>query len=83
MPGNSTLLGSLLAILVAGTVFAQDSRVNTVDTLGDRATNGAVTRDDDGFNIGWLGLIGLLGLGGLMPRDRHDRDIGRTDTITR
>ncbi len=49
--------------------FAQDS---TRDGVGARTTT---TRDNNnGFDLGWIGLAGLAGLVGLMPRDRHDRN---------
>ena len=55
--------------------FAQD---RTNDEVG---TNMATARDDnDGFELGWIGLAGLAGLVGLMPRDRkdrHDHDLKR------
>lgn len=47
-------------------VIAQDTQDRDV---GARTTT-VETDDDDGPDLGWLGLIGLLGLAGLMRRDR-------------
>jgi hypothetical protein len=47
--------------------YAQDG------TRGGVGAGTTITRDDnDGFDLGWIGLAGLAGLIGLMPRDRHD-----------
>ena len=56
-----------LGMTIAGS-FAQDG---TRDEVGSRTTT--MRDDDDGFDLGWIGLAGLAGLFGLMPRDRHDR----------
>ena len=48
--------------------FAQD---RTRDAVDARTTT--THDDDDGFDLGWIGLAGLAGLVGLMPRDRNDR----------
>jgi MYXO-CTERM domain-containing protein len=48
-------------------------------------TTGAIgdTRDDRGFDFGWLGLIGLLGLAGLAKRNRtHGRDFDSVGAAT-
>lgn len=49
--------------------FAQDT---TRDEVGARTTT--TRADNDGFDLGWIGLAGLVGLVGLMPRDRHVRN---------
>ena len=62
------ILGVALATATFSDVSGQDD-YNTGNnapaaTQPDRA-------DDDGFDMGWIGLAGLLGLLGLMKRDRH------------
>ncbi|HJQ81369.1 MAG TPA: WGxxGxxG family protein [Lacipirellulaceae bacterium] len=47
-------------------VIAQDTQDRDVAAR----TTAVETEDDDGPDLGWLGLIGLLGLAGLMRRDR-------------
>ena len=48
------------------------------DTAGDR--NGVAQQtEDEGFDLGWLGLIGLAGLLGLR---RRDDDRGRVTATT-
>ena len=47
-------------------VFAQDTELRD----DGARTTAAVEDEDDGPDLGWLGLIGLVGLGGLMRRDR-------------
>jgi MYXO-CTERM domain-containing protein len=42
------------------------------------ASEGAVRRDDDHRDWGWLGLFGLAGLIGLRRRDRGSHTIDRT-----
>lgn len=44
-----------LTVLAPGFVLAQA-------TGDDNETAAVVTEDDDGFNLGWLGLLGLAGL---------------------
>ena len=45
------------------------------DTMRDGVRPGTTTVsdvNDNGFDMGWLGLVGLAGLIGLMPRDRQE-----------
>jgi hypothetical protein len=68
----------ILAGLSVGTAFAQSgSGANGATGTADRSPIEATRhteRDDDGFNLGWLGLLGLAGL---IPRKQkvvhHDR----------
>lgn len=43
-------------------------QVSAQDTAGTTTT---VQREDDGFDMGWLGLLGLAGLLGLKRKDNH------------
>jgi hypothetical protein len=62
--------GMILAGLAVSTATAQtgtgSSGTGTGAASGDTTMSnnnaGHTERDDDGFNLGWLGLIGLLGL---------------------
>ena len=67
------ILGVAMAAATFSDASAQENyntRNNTeVATRQDRA-------DDDGFDMGWIGLAGLLGLMGLMKRN-HDRVVHR------
>lgn len=61
--GKSTRATLVALAIIAAPVsaFAQDTTTDTtIDTSGV-----AVEREDDGFNLGWLGLLGLAGLLGL------------------
>lgn len=48
----------------------------------DRQAESAVVRDNDRWNLGWLGLLGLAGLFGLR-RHRDEPDHGRINTGVR
>ena len=54
----------LLAMSLGGAATLPISAQNTGDNR-----SGVDTRDDGGFDLGWLGLIGLVGLMGLRRRD--------------
>lgn len=48
----------------------------------DMDSNGMATREDDGPDMGWIGLLGLAGLLGLRRRRHHDdMDHRRTSTV--
>lgn len=59
--------GILLLALSLGGVATLP--VSAQDTLDDRPDVTTRTADDDGMDLGWLGLIGLAGLLGLRRRD--------------
>ena len=52
----------MAATLLAVPVFAQSDPNRSADMS---TTSRADDRQDDGFDMGWLGLIGLAGLAGL------------------
>lgn len=63
---------SIFALSIGMTIAsAQDTR--RVDTGANATTTRVDGVDNDGFDLGWIGLAGLAGLIGLMPRDRLDR----------
>lgn len=68
--------GSIVTFSLSMTLASSFAQDTTRDAIGARTTT---TRDNnDGFNLGWIGLAGLAGLVGLMPRDRgvrHDQNI--------
>jgi hypothetical protein len=78
----------MLAGLSAGTAFAQSgSDANGATGGADRSPIEATRhteRDDNHFNLGWLGLIGLAGL---IPRKQkvvhHDRVATERPNINR
>lgn len=45
---------------------------DTTTTTTPRQNVDNTTRNDDGFDWGWLGLLGLVGLAGLMPRKQEE-----------
>ncbi|WP_147016574.1 WGxxGxxG family protein [Methylorubrum extorquens] len=64
------LPASLLALaLVASPALAQQTTTSPTTT---QQTAPRADKDNNDFDLGWLGLIGLLGLGGLLGRRRHD-----------
>ena len=54
---------TLAAFAYAGPAFAQGATGGGGDA--GNTTGVETTRNDDGFNPGWLGLLGLAGLAGL------------------
>jgi hypothetical protein len=74
-------IGTVVAALSCGTVFAQDTGGRGAGGGGAGGGGGASSRstggsDDTGFDLGWIGLAGLAGLAGLMPRKEHrDRHV--------
>ncbi len=62
---RNALLGALAFTLAPTTAIAA--------TAGDMTSE---SRDDDGFDLGWLGLLGLAGLLGLKRKD-DDHGINR------
>ena len=67
------------ALILALVIFPSAILVSAQNTnTGAGTTAGQRTRDDDGFDWGWLGLLGLLGLTSLLRRrDTPDRDRDR------
>ena len=64
----------VVALSLGGVATLPSSAQNPPD---DR--NGVTTRTaDDGFDLGWLGLIGLAGLLGMRRRDDAHSDVKRT-----
>jgi hypothetical protein len=52
----------------SGSNTTTDTTTNTAPSQGVDNT----TRDDNGFDWGWLGLLGLAGLAGLIPRKHEE-----------
>lgn len=69
----------IFALMFLGLGFSATAQTATDDTGYARTT------DDDGPDLGWLGLIGLAGLMGLKRREPHRDTAGRpvTNTTTR
>lgn len=69
----------IFALMFLGVGFSASAQTATDDTGYAR------TADDDGPDLGWLGLIGLAGLMGLRRREPHRDTAGRpvTSTATR
>jgi hypothetical protein len=59
----------LLAIALTVIPFEAFGQAQTETPSTDSVE--VVTREDNDFNWGWLGLIGLLGLAGLAGKDKH------------
>lgn len=72
---SAGLAASLLAVsaMMPTTVSAQTP---TTDPAVTQTVND--DRDDDGMDMGWIGLLGLAGLLGLRRRDNADRYTGPT-----
>jgi len=69
---SSFALVAVLGIGYTTMVEAQPQReASAVDVRNDR---------DNGFDMGWLGLIGLAGLFGMKRSDARDRAVTRTDS---
>jgi MYXO-CTERM domain-containing protein len=67
----------MATVAIAGAMIPSVTHAQA--TTGDQTTTSRTTNDDDGMDLGWLGLLGLAGLFGLRRRDdRH-----HTDTTTR
>lgn len=62
-----SIIGTVLMLSVPTIATAQTTApaTTTTGTTTGTGTMGTVDRDDDGFNLGWLGLLGLAGLLGL------------------
>lgn len=71
MRKTAAIFGICLMMLL-GFGFAATAQTGTGDATGYERTT-----DDDGPDLGWLGLIGLAGLLGLKRREPH------RDTTTR
>lgn len=72
MKRMSVLLLILLAAFVAVPVTAQET---------DTTAGAYETREDDGMDLGWVGLLGLAGLLGLKRRNPEPyRDTTRATT---
>jgi MYXO-CTERM domain-containing protein len=74
---RARLMKVALVAVSIGLASALPSNAQT--TAADRADR-AVTRVDNNFDWGWLGLLGLAGLFGL--RRRKDRDDYPSNTTT-
>jgi hypothetical protein len=66
----------IFALMFLGLGFSATAQTGTEDTGGY-----ARTADDDGPDLGWIGLLGLAGLLGLRRREVH-RDVSRPATHT-
>jgi len=62
---------SIVTLSLGMTVSSNYAQEYVSDEVGSNATT--ARNDNDGFNLGWIGLAGLAGLVGLMPHDRRDR----------
>ena len=87
----SKIAGASILALSLATVpaYAQTDTApgaTTTDNIPNTGTNVITTRDDDGFDWGWLGLIGLAGLAGLAGKKRQEptayRDPNAVGTTT-
>lgn len=80
LPGGSAMWSkikllfgvSMVTLSLTMTVDSSSAQDNTLDDAGRTTT--ALQNDNDGFDLGWIGLAGLLGLAGLMPRDQPNRN---------
>ena len=64
--------GSIVTLSLGLTVSSMNAQDNRNDGVGSNTAT-TTRSDNDGFNLGWIGLAGLAGLIGLIPRDRTDR----------
>lgn len=71
-----TTLGLVALVAMLGTGYAM-----TVEAQPQRDATAVDVRNDrdDGFNMGWLGLIGLAGLLGMKRAEARDRNVTRAD----
>jgi MYXO-CTERM domain-containing protein len=67
----------LLGLGLGVSAYAQETGTGTGATTYDTART-----DDDGMDLGWLGLLGLAGLLGLKRREVH-RDVRTTAPASR
>jgi hypothetical protein len=74
---KTALIFSLLFLLTLGL-----APLSAQTTGGDAGTYAGDTADDDGPDLGWIGLLGLAGLLGLRRREPAYRDTTRTATTT-
>ena len=70
--GTATLALSLLATAGVERSFAQDTARVGSSTQADT--------EDDGMDLGWIGLLGLAGLLGLRRREATVTRVDRVDT---
>ncbi|MCC5661597.1 WGxxGxxG-CTERM domain-containing protein [Nostoc sp. XA010] len=56
---------------------------NTTSRTDNTSTQGANSRDDNGFDWGWLGLLGLAGLAGLAKGKRSESTAYRDPNAVR
>ena len=80
---NKLVILGLMLLLVLGAnmaAYAQTGTGTGADT--GTANYGDTARDDDGPDLGWLGLLGLAGLLGLKRREVH-RDVRTTAPAAR
>lgn len=81
-------MGKLKAFAIASLMTASFGSVVVAQVQPAPADNRPVTtdvdrRDDDGIDLGWLGLLGLAGLLGLRRRDTEAIRTPRTATAAR
>ena len=80
---RAAIASAVAIFLSVSSIYAQDagnssipgdnaSQITTSTADNNPARTNAST-EDDGPDLGWIGLAGLLGLAGLMRKDRHDR----------
>jgi MYXO-CTERM domain-containing protein len=72
-------IAATIAVADAATPRLAIAQATAMDSSAT-ATSRTTDRDDDGFDMGWLGLLGLAGLLGLR---RRDNVVHHTDTTTR
>ncbi len=75
--GTATLALSLLATGAVEPGFAQTTPGDTGFRAGTTQTDNA---EDDGMDLGWIGLLGLAGLLGLRRREPTVTRVDRVDT---
>ncbi len=69
--------GVMAAALLATPLFSQTTPSSTMDP-NYRSDTTSSSRNDNGFNFGWLGLIGLAGLAGMKSKSTNQAGF-RTD----
>jgi MYXO-CTERM domain-containing protein len=81
----STLVTSLAFVPMTLPAAAENSGAsNRSDTTTNSAQTTQSTREERGFNWGWLGLIGLLGLAGRQreqPKRYRESDVSTSTNI--
>jgi hypothetical protein len=71
MMSRKLLPAALLAVVLSvPNAFGQDVATSN---RGGATTGDSARADDEGFDLGWIGLAGLAGLAGLLRRDQNVR----------